>query len=120
MLRTFKAGIIDDVVKAFDLVHAEPVIHAVVERGAGALIELILDHVTTNHERQLLANQVGKVDERRPGTGQTRQDQNLRTVVLDVLLDMNEVLDTVQSRFVRLSLRRRAPVHICNHHFTEN
>ena len=91
-----KAGIIDDIVKGFDLVHAEPVIHAIVEGGTRALIELVLDHVTANHERQLLANQIGKVDERWPGTRQSGKDQDLRSVVLNVLFDMNEVLDTVQ------------------------
>ena len=111
-MKTLESWIVDEIVEGLDLVQAEPVVHALVERGSSALVELVLDHVTAHHERQLLADEVGKVDERRARAGQSRQDQDLRPVVLDVILHLHQVLHAVQRRLVRLRLCWRTPVHI--------
>jgi len=92
----------------------EPAVHALRQDGARALVERVADDVAAHHHRQVLADEVGEVDERRPRAGQARQHQHLRPVVLHVLVDVQQLLHARQCPLVRLRLRRRAPVHVCN------
>lgn len=83
---------------------AEPLIHALIVRRPRALVQLLLHHVTAHHHGQVLADQVGEVDEGRPGARQAGQHENLRPVVFHVLLNVDELLNAAQRGFVRLSL----------------
>ena len=83
---------------------AEPFVHALSVSGACALIHLCFDDVTAHHQGQMFADEIAKVNQRRSSAGKTRQDKNLGSIILDVFLDMNQLLNTLQGLFVSLRL----------------
>ena len=71
-----------------------------------------LEDMAAHHKRDVLADEVAKVDQRRPSAGQAAQDEDLRSVVFHVLFDVNELLHTLERLFVGLRLSGRAPIDL--------
>lgn len=63
----------------------------------GMCVHMYLDDIAANEHGIFLANEVSKVDKGRARPWRTSQGQNVWLIVLDVLLDVHELLDTSQS-----------------------
>lgn len=88
----------------------EPLVHPVAVGVADALVDRFRQNVTAHHEGEVLADEVGKINQRRTTAGQAGEDKNLRSIVFHVLFDVHQLLHALEGLFVRLCLCGRAPV----------
>ncbi len=71
-----------------------------------------LNDIAANEHGILLTDEISEIDESRARPGRTGQSQDLRLVVLHVLLDVDQLLDAGQSILQIHRLRRGTPVDI--------
>lgn len=88
----------------------QPLVHPPCVALTGPLVHRSIEDVSAHHEGDVLADEVAKVDQGRSGTWQAGQDEDLGSVVLDVILDVDELLHALEGLVVSLRLSGGSPV----------
>ena len=82
--------------EALDLVAEEPGLTQLLPR-LHCLPVFIINNVKSGHERQFLGDQISKVNQVRSGGRVARENYDLGTIVLDVIINFDKTLTCFQS-----------------------